>query len=69
MKHQLVPRRQVEALTQLQIQQVLSDIREVKDTVGMEPKIINKFLLNGKKKKRTKTKTSINHSYLTRVDI
>jgi hypothetical protein len=36
----LVPRREVEFLNQLQIQQVLQDIREVQDTLEKEPKII-----------------------------
>ena len=36
----LVPRREVEFLNQLQIQQVLYDIREVQDKLEKEPKII-----------------------------
>ena len=68
-RHQLVPRRQVKTLTQLQIQQVLSDIREVKDKVGMDPEIINKFLLDGKNKKRKKGKAATSIVYLTEVDM
>jgi hypothetical protein len=39
-KKPLVPRREVEFLNQLQIQQVLHEIREVQDTLEKEPKIL-----------------------------
>ena len=38
-KPHLIPRREVEFLTQLEIQQVLHDIREVQDRLEKEPKI------------------------------
>ena len=56
-QRRLVPRREVEYLSQLHIEQVLNDIREVQDKVGMEPKISvsgrMKYLRKGKQKRKS----------------
>ena len=69
-RRSLVPRREVELLDQVQIQQVLHDIREAQDKIEKEPKILlSRRMIYLRKQRKGMRKQKNIYQYHNRVPI